>query len=294
MIIREHLHCLLCDSTKLIALTGYESAYLCRCKNCGFVFSRRVPENKELEEYYGVHYSRTNYLSPITVVRYCELLDEFEKFRKTNRLLDVGSGCGFLLEIAKDRGWEVYGTELTDEMIALGNQKGFQMRQGDISSAGFNPEMFDIITCIEVLEHLNNPKEVVEEMFTILRPGGKVYLTTPNFNSLLRYRLKSAYDVIEYPNHLSYYTPKTLRQLFSKRFKVEKISTTGYSLTRSRTSRGKSNQEYVSETSDDEMLRYKIEHNRLLRFGKKLINGGLNLLRVGDSIKASFVKPEKQ
>ena len=48
----------------------------------------------------------------------------------------------------------------------------------------------------------------------ILRDEGIIYVTTPNFNSLLRYKLKSNYNVITFPEHLSYYTPKTLARLF--------------------------------------------------------------------------------
>ena len=144
---------------------------------------------------------------------------------------------------------------------------------------------------IEVIEHINNPNEYLKKANEILRKGGKFYLTTPNFNSYLRYRLKENYNVIEYPNHLCYYTRKTLAKLFNDNgFRTHKIQTTGISLTRLRTSKGKSDQEYVSETSDDEMVRYKIERNKTLRIGKRMINSILNLFKIGDSLKGSFIK----
>jgi len=165
------------------------------------------------------------------------------------------------------------------------------MEKGCINEVGFNAEQFDVITCFEVIEHINNPRIVAGEMHRILRKGGIVYTTTPNFNSLLRYRLKADYDVIEYPNHLIYFTKKTLRKLFSEAgFSVKQLKTTGISLTRIKTSKGKSNQEYVSETSDDEILRHKIENNSLLGFGKKTANWVLNLFSVGDSLKGTFEK----
>ena len=73
-------------------------------------------------------------------------------------------------------------------------------------------------------------------------------------------------------------------------FETLKIQTTGYSVTRKKTSQGKSNQDYVSETSDDEMLRYKIENSVLLKAGKHTANWALNKLKIGDSIKATFIK----
>lgn len=287
-----HTCCLLCNSTNLIDLPDYTHATLCQCKACAFVFCRRIPELNELEQCYSPeNYQRTTYFSPITQLRYNELMDGFEKYRKTNRFLDIGAGSGFLLEIAKQRGWEAVGTEFAEDALDMCRKKGFDMRQGNLVDLEFEANSFDVITGIEVIEHLNDPSELVEEIFRILRPGGIVYLTTPNFNSLLRRRLKAEYDVITYPLHLCYYTPKTLGTLFrSKGFSQPQIATTGISLTRFRTSTGKSNQEYVSETSDDEMLRYRIEKRWYMRWAKNAMNAVLNWFKIGDSIKASFVK----
>ena len=69
------------------------------------------------------------------------------------------------------------------------------------------------------------------------------------------------------------------------------LTSTGMSVTRVKTSKGSSNQEYVSETSDDEMLRYRIENNGFLRFSKNATNGVLNLLKLGVSLKGVFRKP---
>ncbi len=288
----QHNNCLICNSDQLLNLEAYSDTSLCKCQECSFVFARNIPSRKELEDFYNSdNYNRTNYLSPITIARYEELLDDFEKYRKTNKILDVGAGCGFLLEIALARGWEVYGTEFTDDAVEYCKEKGIQMRKGSLDEVNFDPEMFDVVTSIEVIEHINNPNVLVSEMKRVIRPGGKVYMTTPNFNAVLRYRLKSQYDVIDFPLHLCYYTPKSLRKLYTNHgFEVEKLRTTGISLTRLRTSKGKSNQDYVSETSDDEMIRYRIERNWFLKIGKRLTNGFLNLFKIGDSLKASFIK----
>ena len=52
------------------------------------------------------------------------------------------------------------------------------MRKGSLEEVEFDADMFDIVTSIEVLEHLNNPNTLVKEMKRIVRPGGKVYMTT--------------------------------------------------------------------------------------------------------------------
>lgn len=265
---------------------------LVKCGDCKFVFSQWIPSKQELIDYYSSNYDRTNYFSPITEKRYNQLLDTLEQYKSTNRILDIGAGCGFFLQTAKKRGWEVYGTEIDSGVNSKCNDDNeINMSYGDINTIGFPENYFDVVVHIEVIEHVNNPNEYVEEIYRILRPGGVTYLTTPNFNAIHRYRLKGDYDIIGYPNHLCYYTPKTITNLFTKhKFSPVKIKTTGYSFTRLKTSKGISNQAYVSETSDDEMMRHKIESNVFLKFSKWLVNGFLITFKVGDSLKATFIK----
>lgn len=285
-----HAHCLICNSTQLKPLEAYTATHLVKCSACGFVFAQKIPTEQELIAYYD-GYGRNDYLSPITIKRYNELLDQMEPFRKTNKLLDVGCGIGYFLEVAKERGWEVYGTEYTDRAIEICEGKGITMQQGKLDPSKFEAESFDIITSFEVLEHINNPIEEINNFYQLLRKGGLVYLTTPNFNSLLRYRLKERYDVITYPEHLSYFTPSTLKKLFTQcGFRKLKIQTTGISLTRLKTSQGQTSQAFISETSDDEQLRNKIEDKKHLQLVKKLVNGTLTIFGVGDSLKGWFVK----
>jgi 2-polyprenyl-3-methyl-5-hydroxy-6-metoxy-1,4-benzoquinol methylase len=285
-----HQNCLICNSEKLEELKGYEKFHLCQCKKCNFVFAKKIPTLQELEEHYD-GYGRNDYLSPITIKRYNEILDKFEEYRETGNLLDVGCGIGLFLEVAKKRGWNVYGTEYTDEAIRICKSKGIQMKKGKLNPADFEGIEFDVLTSVEVLEHINNPIEELNNFNKLLRTNGIVYATTPNFNSLLRYKLKQAYNVICYPEHLSYYTPKTITNVFKKcGFSKVKIETTGISITRLKTSQKKSTQAFVSKESDDEVLRNKMENNKLLGLAKKIINTSLTIAGKGDSLKVTFKK----
>jgi 2-polyprenyl-3-methyl-5-hydroxy-6-metoxy-1,4-benzoquinol methylase len=288
----KHTSCILCNATSLKPLENYTSYELVRCNSCDFVFTQKIPDKQELLEYYSENYDRTNYFSPITKKRYNELLDKFEPFRKTNRMLDIGCGYGFFLEVARERGWEVYGVEITDDAVDACTKKGINMFKGDSKDVNFDNESFDVVISIEVIEHLNDPNSYLSKAHDLLRSGGVMYVTTPNFNSYLRYRLKEDYDVISYPNHLCYFTARTLKQAFTQNgFIKKKVITTGMSITRLKTSKGKSQQEFVSETSDDEMLRYRIEKNRGLRVFKSVANFFLNATKSGVSLKGTFVKP---
>jgi 2-polyprenyl-3-methyl-5-hydroxy-6-metoxy-1,4-benzoquinol methylase len=286
-----HKTCLVCKSDKLKTLNDYTKAHLVQCDSCGFVFAKPIPTLEELEKHYE-QYERNDFFSPITIKRYHEILDSFEPYRKNGRLLDVGCGIGYFLEVAKTRGWDVYGTEFTDEAVEICDKKGINIHKGVLSIDNYEPDFFDVITSFEVIEHINNPREELRNFNTLLRKGGLVYITTPNFNSLLRYRLKSDYNVIVYPEHLSYYSPNTLTKVFHlSGFKKLKVQATGISLTRLRTSKGTSDQAYISENSDDEKLRGKFESNKILGMVKILLNYLLSFFGVGDSLKGYFVKP---
>jgi len=201
--------------TSLKALpAAYSRAYLVKCNSCTLVFGQRIPSESELATHYA-GYTRNNSISPITVKRYEELLDEFEPFRKTNRILDIGCGDGHFLAVAKAKGWEVYGTEFTDEAVSAGKSKGITIYKGRIQDYA-GPSEFDIITSFEVLEHINDCGEHAQYVFSLLRKGGQFYFTTPNFNSLSRRLLGAKWKMIEYPEHLSYYTVRSIDSILNR------------------------------------------------------------------------------
>jgi 2-polyprenyl-3-methyl-5-hydroxy-6-metoxy-1,4-benzoquinol methylase len=303
-----HQACLVCGSNKIERLPNFQKGYLTKCQNCSFIFSERIPTLEELIAHYNT-YGRNDYLSPITVKRYHEILDFLEPYRKTNNLIDVGCGIGHFLTVAKERGWNVYGTEFTDEAIQICEKKGISMHQGVLNPKNYPSNHFDVIVSFEVLEHINNPQEEVANFNAILRNGGAVYLTTPNFNAVSRLILKEKWAIIEYPEHLCYYTPKTLTRIF-KQFGFDKkwIQTTGINFSRfetrmqeknlsSKKTRPKNNKDasgknipIANENSKDEQLRKKIEHSILLKIVKASLNGILNTAKTGDSMKGLFIK----
>jgi len=124
----------------------------------------------------------------------------------------------------------------------------------------------------------------------LLKKGGLVYITTPNFNAVERFLLKGDYNIIEYPEHLCYYTPKTIDLLLTQTgFKKLKTTTTGISLARIKKSLKRKNNEPVSENINDEKLRENFEKG----FNKQIKNGInflLTLFGIGNSLKVWYVK----
>ena len=285
-----HTKCLITNTQDLYPLKGYEKNYLVKSKSSGFVFCSKIPTDEEILNHYNNYPIGYGADSAITTIRINEVLDEFERFRKNNKMLDVGCGPGLFLIEAKKRGWEVYGTEFTDNQLAYLNNKGINTLKGKLSDASFENELFDVIISSEVIEHINNPVEEMQQFHRLLRKGGVVYITTPNFNALERYLLKGDYEIIEYPEHLSYYTPTTINLLLTNSgFKKLKITTTGISIARIKKGWKTKNNESTLAVSSDEALREQLETG-YKRHIKSFINGLLNLFGIGNSLKVWYVK----
>ncbi len=255
---------------------------------------RLIPTQEELANHYKTYaYGREPYLSPITIKSYNALLDEFEKFRSTGKILDVGCGAGFFLEQAKKRGWEVHGTEYSEAAINVCEEKGINMKHGQLVASRFGETKFDVITSFEVIEHINNPNEDLSHIQKLLKSGGLFYCTTPNFNSAQRYYLGQDYNVIGYPEHLTYYTKKSLNRLVkSHGFSLKKFLSTGISVTRIKTSKGNSSEKLKAHVSNssDENLRNRIEQKWYLGVAKGLVNFLFSITNTGMTLKGYYIK----
>lgn len=287
---QQHARCLITAANDLFPLKGYEKNYLVKSKSSGFVFCSKIPTEEEIFTHYNNYPIGYGVDSAITTIRINEVLDGFEKYRKTNKILDVGCGPGLFLIEAKKRGWEVYGTEFTDKQLDYLKNKGINTLKGKLTNNSFEGGMFDAIISSEVIEHINNPVEEMQHFHRLLRKGGLVYITTPNFNAIERFLLKDNYEIIEYPEHLCYYTPKTIDLLLTQiGFKKLKTTTTGISIARVKRSLKRKNNEIATENINDEQLRERLEKDGN-KWIKSSINFLLNLFGVGNSLKVWYIK----
>jgi 2-polyprenyl-3-methyl-5-hydroxy-6-metoxy-1,4-benzoquinol methylase len=290
MNIQENRTCLICQSKSLSQIDTVNEEALLKCNSCSFVFFKRIPTEQELTEHYAGY--GTGFLcSDITVKRYNELLDKMEPFRKTNRLLDVGCGAGFFLEQARKRGWEVFGVEFSDLSVSRCREKGIQMEKGVLDISNYELESFDVLTSFEVVEHINNPIEEFSKFNALLRKGGLLYVTTPNYKYIFKNKPRFKQLIITYPEHLSYYTPKTIRILGKlSGFKTEKILTTGIVLSDIRSKNQNKVLQDKKMVEQVEGLRERSESNTLLQLAKNFTNKFLTIFGIGDSLKAWFIK----
>ena len=281
-----HNTCLICDCENLFPLKEYQSSFLVKCANCSFVFAHKIPSTEELVACYDTYPTLT--ISPITIKRYNELLDGFEKKKRTNNILDLGCGQGFFIETAKKRGWNVYGTEYRKQAIETCLAKGLNIHSGGLNDSPYPNNFFDIITSFEVIEHINNPVLELEKIHQLLVSDGYLYATTPNFNSLNRIFLGKNWCIIGFPDHLSYYTPKTINHLFTKsKFNKVSLKTTGFSYA---SIKNELKNSQAATRILDEQFRAKTEKSTFMAIAKQVVNAFLTLFGTGDTIKALYKK----
>ena len=128
-------------------------------------------------------------------------------------LLDVGCGGGDFMATMRELGWKVSGVETDPVAVerALGRQ--LDVHLGDLETAGFADESFDAVTLAHVIEHVHQPLRLLAECRRILRPDGKLAITTPNSSSWAHRHFGRDWRGLEPPRHIHVFNPKNIRRL---------------------------------------------------------------------------------
>ena len=132
------------------------------------------------------------------------------------RLLDVGAGNGAYLLSVRSAGWEIVGVEPDPAAAAVARRTGLDVREGSIHSLQSGDGTFDVITMNHVIEHVHEPRKVLSEAFRLLRPGGILYLETPNIESYGHRRFGRHWRGLEPPRHLVLFNWNSLEALLSE------------------------------------------------------------------------------
>lgn len=306
----ERVVCPVCAGDAAGPLRLNHQRELYRCRRCRLVHARIAAEEWKPKEYYRHYYAgQTPEFDAITEARYGDILAECERVHRRGRLLDVGCGAGHLLVAAIARGWSVVGQEVSASGLAwletLKARSGcqFELVGEDLLEADLVPDSFAAITLVEVLEHLPLPAATLSRCYALLEPGGVLYLTTPNFDSLSRRLLDVRWRGLT-PDHLCVFNARSLRTALGQAgFRLRRVITKNLDIpeifVKLRQARENSGLEGAPDPARGELdtflptrdLRRRIESSRLLRGVKLGINAGLRVTRWGDTVEAFATKP---
>lgn len=164
----------------------FNSVHVVKCRTCGFVYVwEDIPEIL-----LHTHYQRDFDLERVFLdeaetkaVIYRKVLSLLQRNKRTKgSLLDIGCFEGALLSVAKKKGWDVVGVDVDARAAEFVRKTlGLSVVTGTLKDANFPHDSFDAVTLIDVLEHVKNPLETLIEIQRLLKVGGEVVISVPNF-----------------------------------------------------------------------------------------------------------------
>jgi 2-polyprenyl-3-methyl-5-hydroxy-6-metoxy-1,4-benzoquinol methylase len=128
-------------------------------------------------------------------------LDELNKYPRGS-LLDVGCGNGELMDAARSMGFSVAGLEIDPVAVGAAVDRGLSVRQGSYDLLSEYENNFDYIICSHVLEHVHDPRQLLQLLIKAIKPGGRVFITWPNPKSVALKLFGKHWRGLEAPRHL--------------------------------------------------------------------------------------------
>jgi 2-polyprenyl-3-methyl-5-hydroxy-6-metoxy-1,4-benzoquinol methylase len=125
-------------------------------------------------------------------------------------LLDVGCGNGEFLEVAVESGWKGVGVDPDPKAVAKAKELGLEVYQGGVEVFQDKQTFFDFISLSHVIEHVHSPPELLKVCFDLIRPGGTLWIETPNIKSFGHSIYGQSWRGIETPRHLAIFNRTSL------------------------------------------------------------------------------------
>lgn len=197
-----------------------------RCGGCGLEWRDPLPDEAELSALYAGGYLErwgardADAFARVRAMKQAshrELFCEIRRHREAGRLLDVGCAAGFLLEVAREEGYDPYGLEVDPEGARLARERfGARVHCGPLDAAAFPGERFDVVTLVDVLEHVRDPGALLDAVRARLAERGVFVAVLPNAASLVR-RVLGARWPHYVAEHLFQWSPGNLERFLAAR-----------------------------------------------------------------------------
>lgn len=230
----ESVHCAVCGSDEVTPLavgedfeyrTSPDSFLAVQCKCCSLVYLQLRPTMAELDriypnDYHAFDFSADRYGFVYRVRRKLEakrVLKACKGLGADARILDVGCGDGFHLKLLKDFGqksWHLEGIDMSDRAVEIGQRNGIEIHQGIVQTINLPKASYDLAFMIATIEHVDHPKEVLEAVRSLLKPGGRIVIVTDNTDTLDFNLFKGRHwGGYHFPRHWNLFNPNTIKRL---------------------------------------------------------------------------------
>lgn len=178
-----------------------------QCSSCGLVQHTMRPVDYFKEVITAATLSEKSRLSRLN-----QMKDFSAKFNLAGKkVVEIGTGKGEMVEVINEAGMIGAGLEFSEESVKMGSASGRKIIQGYIGEADkIKDAPFDAFISLNYLEHLPQPGQVIQNIYRNTTNDAAGFVTVPNFEYLLK--TKSLYEFV--PDHISYFTQKTLTHAF--------------------------------------------------------------------------------
>ena len=126
------------------------------------------------------------------------------------RLLDVGFGAGEFLRRMASAGWAVEGIDPDPTAVDRAREAGLEVRRGTVDDDATPAGRYDAVTLSHSIEHVHDPVSVLAACFRALRPGGVIWISTPNFAAQGNRDFGPSWAALDPPRHLVLFTRASL------------------------------------------------------------------------------------
>lgn len=224
--------CAICNESRPELFKLYFDGYvkLYQCLSCGFISQFPGPGRNTIITEYEDRYSLGfidkgwEFMYPRRRASLQNIVERVTKVKKEGRILDVGCGDGHFLYLCAKKGLDCYGVEDSKQLAAYASNKtGAQIIQGQYNREMFPSGYFDVISFIQVLEHIPTPITALETAKYHLREGGLLVIEVPSIMAphFLLYQITKNKRFVKPPtgvieSHFGYYSPNTLTTLTQK------------------------------------------------------------------------------
>jgi 2-polyprenyl-3-methyl-5-hydroxy-6-metoxy-1,4-benzoquinol methylase len=206
--------CPLCGGGEARPFRETPAVRVARCP-CGFAFASAVAREEAYDAAYflrwGMGSATEGTLAAMKRTSYGWVLDRVAGAgSRGGRLLDIGCALGYSVEEALARGYDAQGVEPAPSAAAHAARRlPGRITAGTLESARFPGGRFDVVTLIDVIEHVADPLALLRELARVTAPGGRLALTTPDLSSLSARAMGNRWPYL-IPEHLGYFGRETL------------------------------------------------------------------------------------